>query len=275
MRDMLGGLLVIVAFLIIIAEAKYSTRKLIGYVLDSAVIVLLILVIPPLLRRAGLRSSANVIGTLLIAAVLMFAYATVKLRLRRKQLTASGASFGFHPADASDVCLTSYPMRRHGTVRAAMQGESRGLDTWIFDYSIADGEDTTEQTVIAFRKRNVNLPMFQLLPPGGLSVWLADDRYIDEVHFDDVPDFEEHFRLKTSATEGIRRYFTTDLLATLLRLEDCGAVVQGCSDTIVFFNPGTTVPVTELEAWLNKCAAIAYALFTAPSSALVSKLSSG
>jgi hypothetical protein len=146
-----------------------------------------------------------------------------------------------------------------------MQGESRGLETWIFDYSIADGEDTTEQTVIAFRKLDANLPTFELLPPGGLPVWLADDRYLAEVHFDLVPNFEERFKLKTSAIDGARRYFTTDLLATLLRVEDCGAVVQGCSNTVIFFNPGTTVPVAELENWLHKCATIAYTLFIASS----------
>jgi hypothetical protein len=265
MRDLLGGLLVIVAFLIVIAEAKYSTRKLLGYVLDFAVIALLILGIPSLLRRAGLRGSSNEIGTFLLVAVLYLAYATVRLRLRRKELTVAGASFGFHPADASDVCLASYPMRRHGTVRGAMRGETRGLETWIFDYDIADAENSTEQTVVAFRGRDVNLPTFELLPPGGLSVWLADDRYLAEVHFDDVPDFEERFKLKTSAIEGVRRYFTTDLLAMLLRVEDCGSVVQGCSDTVIFFNPGITVPVANLETWLNRCATIAYAILTASS----------
>lgn len=265
MQNLVGGLLVIVMVLVLVAEGKYSTRRLLGYVLDFAVIVLLILVLPPLLRRAGLRGWVNGISTFLLAAVVIFAFATVKLRLRGKQLTAAGASFGFHPADANDVCLAAYPMWRHGTVRAAMQGELRGLETWIFDYDIANGENSTEQTVIAFRSQDMNLPILELLPPKRLSVWLADDRHFDEVHFDDVPDFEEHFKLRTSAIEGVRRYFTTGLLATLMRFEDCGAVVQGCSDTIIFFNPGTTVPVTELETWLNKCATIAYALFTASS----------
>ena len=76
-------------------------------------------------------------------------------RNRTLSLQKAAASFGFQPADPSDVQLPIYPLRGGGLVECAASGQMRGLKAWIFDYTIRDLgppelQKDISQTVAAF-----------------------------------------------------------------------------------------------------------------------------
>jgi len=239
------------------------------FVSQFVIIAGLVICVPTLLRRLGLTGMSPAFLTFILIGAVLFWCETVRLRTRRKSIEETAGSFGFYPVDVSDLRLAIYPLRRAGTVRGAVRGNIRGLQTWLFDYEIPDGEDSYSQTVAAFFVANANLPIFELRPRGLMTRHVdresQGDDCFESVHFDEVPSFEARFTLKSSAVEGVRRYFKSELLGTLLCLEDCRSVVQGHFTTLVFFAPGVKVPSADLEAFARRCSNVAYALFSSAS----------
>ena len=228
------------------------------------IIAALVICVPMMLRRIGISGTGGGLLAFALMAVIIIWSETARIRARRRKIEGAAGLLGFAPIDASELRLAIYPLRRAGSVQGAVRGSIRGLEAWLFDYRISNGEDSTSQTVAAFLADDANLPIFELRPlrlrSGAVS---SDDDYFEYVRFDEMPSFGSRFTLKSSAMEGVRRYFKNGLLETLLSLEDCRCVVQGYFTTVVCYNPGVTVPPEELEAFATRCSNIAYALFSA------------
>lgn len=244
----------------------------------NAIIVVLIPVAEFVaIRRIGLTGASGVFLILVTMAVLLVWAAKQDSRANQLKLQNAAASFGFQPADRDDVPLSIYPLRGDGWVVAAACGELRGLQAWIFDYCIPDrgpmdAQKNVNQTVVAFRVDDANLPKFQIRPlDWSTSIfdyprwknfdgdWENSD---DTICFPDALQFHRRFELMSIGEEGVRRLFTAKLLDTIAALNDCNCVVKGYYTTVLFFTPDKILPPAEYEAFARKGADVAYAIFS-------------
>jgi hypothetical protein len=230
------------------------------------------------LRRIGITGASGfflIFGTM---AVLLFWAAKQDGRANQLRLQNGAASFGFLPAGRDDVPLSIEPLRGDGWVAAAACGELRGLQAWIFDYCIPDrgpmdGQKNVNQTVVAFRVDDANLPKFQIRPlDSSTSVfdrprwknfdgdWENSD---NTICFPDALQFHRRFEMMSIGEEDVRQLFNAKLLDTIAALNDCNCVVKGYYTTVLFFTPDKILPPAEYEAFARKGADVAYAVFSA------------
>jgi len=187
-------------------------RELRGPVVDFLAFVAMFLVLSTPLRWAGLTGGIGATVLFVLCAVAMFWRGTRQDRAYRLQFEQAATALGFRPVETWELRLSVSPLRTSGRKRNVVGGKLRGLDAWLFDYSISDGDDGFSQTVASFRVDNANLPIFDLRP---MSLWTgmvdrrsADDEYFESVAFRVPCPFE----LKTSAKEAVERYFTEELV---------------------------------------------------------------
>jgi hypothetical protein len=237
------------------------------------------------IRRIGLTGASGVFLILVTMAVLLVWAAKQDGRANQLRLQNGVASFGFLPADRDDVPLSIEPLRGNGWVVAAACGELRGLQAWIFDYCIPDRGGPVDthrkvnQTVVAFRVDDANLPKFQIRPlDGSTSIfdcphWKnfdgAWENSEDTICFPDALQFHRRFEMMSIGEEGVRRLFNAKLLDTIAALNDCNCVVKGYYTTVLFFTPDKILPPAEYEAFARKGADIAYAIFSAEKRVMV------
>jgi hypothetical protein len=245
----------------------------------NAIIVVLIPVAEFVaIRRIGLTGPVGVFLIVVTMAGLMVWAVKQDVRASELRLQKGAASFGFQPAGRDDIPLSIEPLRGNGVVEAAACGELRGLQAWIFDYSIPDrgsGEahKSVNQTVVAFRVDDANLPKFQIRPLDSSTSIFDYPRWIsfdggwensnDTVCFPDAPGFHRGFEMMSIGEEGVRRLFNAKLLNTIAALNDCNCVVKGYYATLLFFTPDKVLRPAEYEAFARKGADIAYAIFSA------------
>jgi hypothetical protein len=147
----------------------------------NAIIVVLIPVAEFVaIRRIGLTGASGVFLIVVTMAFLLVWAAKQDSRASQLRLQNGAAKFGFLPAGRDDVPLSIEPLRGGGWVEAAACGELRGLQAWIFDYCIQDrggnAQKNVNQTVIAFRVDDANLPKFQIPPLEKLRRQLGKQR---------------------------------------------------------------------------------------------------
>jgi hypothetical protein len=243
----------------------------------NAVIVVLIPVAEFVaIRRIGLTGAGGVFLMVVTMAVLLVWAVKQDVRASELRLQKGAASFGFLPAGRDDVPLSIEPLRGDGLVEAAACGELRGLQAWIFDYSILDRggppQKNVNQTVVAFRVDDANLPKFQIRPldsstsifdyPHWKNFEGAWENSDDTICFPDALPFHRRFELMSIGEEGVRRLFDAKLLDTIAALNDCNCVVKGYYTTVLFFTPDKVLRPAEYEAFARKGADVAYAIFS-------------
>ena len=238
-------------------------RELRGPVVQFLAFGAIFLLLNTLVHWAGLTGGTGAAVLFVLCAVAIFWQSTQQNRAYRLQFEQVAASLGFHAVETWELRLSTWPLRTSGRKRNVVGGKLRGLDAWLFDYSISDGDDGFTQTVAAFRVDEANLPIFDLRPMG---LWTgmvdrrsADDEYFEAVSFSVPCPFE----LKTSAKEAVARYFTDELVSKLARIRDWHCVVQGYHTTVLCFIPGTTIQPQELDSFARKSADVAYEIFSA------------
>ncbi len=230
------------------------------------------------LRRIGLTGASGAFLIFVTTAVLFVWAGKQDSRANQLRLQKGAASFGFLPAGRDDVPLSIEPLRGNGWVAAAAGGELRGLQGWIFDYCIpdrgsAEPQRNVNQTVVAFRVDDANLPKFQIRPlDSSTSIfdyprwknfdgsWENSD---DTVCFPDALQFHRRFEMMSIGEEGVRQLFNAKLLDTIAALNDCNCVIKGYYTTILFFTPDKILRPAEYEPFARKGADIAYAIFSA------------
>ena len=243
--------------------------------LDSALRALILITILAAVAVIALRiGGAGQIFLIFVALGVTMVWAIKwQNRGRALSLQKAAASFGFQPADPSDVHLTVYPLRGGGWVGSAVGGEMRGLKAWIFDYTVRDQAPTdsakdVSQTVAAFCAEDANLPIFQIRPLSTSTFeaskyydgdWESSD---DTICFPDALSFHRRFELTSSAEEAVRRHFNAQLLDAIANLNDRSCWVKGYYTTILFFTFGEILKPEELEAFARKGSDIAAVLFS-------------
>jgi hypothetical protein len=228
------------------------------------------------IRRIGLSGVAALFIIFATMPVLLVWAGKQDARASQLKLQKAVASFGFQPEDPDNVAVSILPLRGNGSIVAAARGELRGLEAWIFDYSIhnggsLEGRRTISQTVVAFRVNDANLPKFQIRPLNwSTSIFDEDWKNFDgdweksenTICFPDALGFHRGFQLTSPAEDEVRRHFNARLLNTLAALNDCNGWVKGYYCTVLFFTPNRTVRPDELEAFARKGADIASVLFS-------------
>jgi len=230
------------------------------------------------IRRIGLNGTAGFFLIFVTMVFLLVWAAKEDSRANQLRLQNGAASFGFLPEGRDNVPLSIEPLRGNGSVVAAACGELRGLPAWIFDYCIPDHgpqdlQHNVNQTVIAFRVDDANLPKFQIRPLNSSTSifdyprwrnfdgnWENSD---DTICFPDALQFHQRFELTSVAGEDVSRLFNAKLLDTIAALNDCNCVVKGYYTTVLFFTPDKILPPAEYEAFARKGADVAYAIFSA------------
>lgn len=244
----------------------------------NAIIVVLIPVAEFVaIRRIGLTGAGGVFLMVVTTAVLLVWAVKEDVRASELRLQKGAASFGFLPAGRDDVPLSIYPLRGDGLVEAVACGELRGLQAWIFDYCIQDrgpqdAQKNVNQTVVAFRVDDANLPKFQIRPLDSSTSIFDCPRWRNfdgdwensnnTICFPDALNFHRRFELMSSAEEDVRRYFNAKLLDTIAAMNDCNCVVKGYYTTALFFTPDKILSPAEYEAFARKGADVAYFLFS-------------
>ena len=244
----------------------------------NAIIVVLIPVAEFVaIRRIGLTGAGGVFLIVVTMAVLSVWAIKQDVRASELRLQKGAASFGFLPAGRDDVPLSIEPLRGDGLVEAAACGELRGLQAWIFDYCIQDrgsveGQKNVNQTVVAFRVDDANLPKFQIRPLDSSTSIFDYPRWKnfdgnwensnDTICFPDAQQFHRRFEMMSIGEEGVRQLFNGKLLDTIAALNDCNCVVKGYYTTVLFFTPDKILPPAEYEAFARKGADVAYAIFS-------------
>jgi len=231
------------------------------------------------IRRIGLTGASGAFLIVVTMSVLLVWAGKQDSRANQIRLQKGAASFGFLPASRDDVPLSIEPLRGNGWVVAAACGELRGLQAWIFDYCIPDRagpidtQKNVNQTVVAFRVDDANLPKFQIRPlDSSTSIfdrprWKSFDgnweNSDDTICFPDAQQFHRRFELIGTLEGDLRRHFDAKLLDTIAALNDCNCVVKGYYATVLFFTPDKILPPDEYEAFARKGADVAYAIFSA------------
>jgi hypothetical protein len=246
----------------------------------NAIIVVLIPVAEFVaIRRLGLTGAGGVFLMVVTVAGLLVWAGKEDSRANQLRLQNGAAAFGFLPAGRDDVPLSIEPLRGNGWVVAAASGELRGLQAWIFDYCIPDRGGSTDtqrnvnQTVVAFRVDDANLPKFQIRPLDSSTSIFDYPRWKnfdggwessnDTICFPDALQFHRRFEMMSIGEEGVRRLFNAKLLDTIAALNDCNCVVKGYYATVLFFTPDKILRPAEYEAFARKGADVAYAIFSA------------
>jgi hypothetical protein len=225
------------------------------------------------IRRIGLSGVAGLFIIFVTMPLLLVWAGKQEARASQLKLQKAVASFGFQAENPDNVAVSILPLRGNGSIVAATRGELRGLEAWIFDYSVhnPDGRRTIRQTVVAFRVNDANLPKFQIRPlTWSTSVfdekWKIFDGDWEEsentICFPDALGFHRGFQLTSPAEGEVRGHFNARLLNTLAALNDCNGWVKGYYCTVLFFTPNRTVRPDELEAFARKGADIASVLFS-------------
>jgi hypothetical protein len=246
--------------------------------LRNAIIVVLIPVAELVaIHRIGLTEESGVFLIVVTMAFLFVWAAKQDSRASQLRLQNGAAKFGFLPAGRDDVPLSIEPLRGGGWVEAAACGELRGLQAWIFDYCLQDrggnAQRNVNQTVVAFRVDDANLPKFQIRPLDSSTSIFDYPRWKnfdgnwennnDTICFPDAQQFHRRFEMMSIGEEGVRRLFNAKLLDTIAILNDSNCVVKGDYTTVLFFTPDKILPPAEYSAFARKGADIAYAIFSA------------
>ncbi|MFZ0955824.1 MAG: hypothetical protein WAN60_05750 [Candidatus Sulfotelmatobacter sp.] len=229
-------------------------------------------------RRIGLTGAGGIFLIFVTLAVLMVWAVKADGRANELRLQKGAASFGFLPAGRDDVPLSIEPLSGNGWIAAAAAGELRGLQAWIFDYCIpdrgsAESQRNVNQTVVAFRVDDANLPKFQIRPlDSSTSIfdrprWQSFDGDWENSNltlcFPDAQQFHQRFEMMSIGEEGVRQLFNAKLLDTIAALNDCNCVVKANYTTVLFFTPDKILRPAEYEAFARKGADVAYAIFSA------------
>jgi hypothetical protein len=251
--------------------------------LNAIVIVLIPVAEFVALRRIGLTGAGGVFLMVVTMAAVMVWAVKEDVRASELRLQKGAASFGFQPAGRDDVPLSIEPLRGNGVVEAAACGEFRGLQAWIFDYTVVDrgGSDAKKnvsQTVVAFRLDDATLPKFQIRPLDSSTSIFDYPRWKnfegnwensgDTICFPDALQFHRRFELMSTGEEDVRRCFNAKLLDTIAALNECNCVVKGYYATVLFFTPDKVLRPAEYEAFARKSADVAYAIFSAEKRAM-------
>ena len=213
-----------------------------------------------------LRIFFTIVG--LVAAMVLFLVVRAFLVKRRRDgmmpQAAMAAGFSYdgdiEPFSGSDAILTAdlFTSGTSAEFAHVMRGSAGGLSVTVFDYSFRMAGDRNQrslpQTVAVFRLSERELPRFQLKPENFVAKLEAKLGKRD-INFDSNPVFSQKFTLRGEDEEGVRKLFTSDVLAYFEGADwKPWQVVEGCGNSVLIYRMGRLVEPEELRMWVDEMA---------------------
>lgn len=192
-------------------------------------------------------------------------------RRRTRALMEHGTSLGFRqepvlPGELDGFASATEVMnigRRH-QARNILRREVPPLDVVLFDYRYTVGSgkhsNTIDQTIAVFRSNRLRNPPFVIKPEGFFSR-VGALIGVQDIDFEDSPEFSRKYVLQGPDEEAIRAFLTParrDLITTFDRL--CMQAHTGCF--YFWFDRKRTRPA-ELQAFFEKAFTV-YSAFAEP-----------
>lgn len=147
-------------------------------------------------------------------------------KLQRKRTTAlekvaMELGIAFDPLDEKNILnqFSAFPLFGAGrdpkTVINIFSGNTAEVHFSIFDYSYNTGRGRRRwyyrQTVIAMQSEQLQCPAFHLRPESKRDI-IGSVLQLQDIDFDDHPEFSKAFVLKSDAEDGTRKFFDQELL---------------------------------------------------------------
>ena len=137
-------------------------------------------------------------------------------------------------------------------MRNVMTTETDVARLSIFDYQYTTGggesSHTYRQTVVALESEALVLPVFSLRPEGffhklGAAIGMQD------IDFENHPEFSDSFVLTGSDEQAVRSFFDAKLLEHFVQQK--GSCVEGASGMFIYFRSGQRKP-EEIREFMNQ-----------------------
>jgi hypothetical protein len=214
------------------------------------------------------------VGAVLVFVAIFLAIQGVIARKRTEALTAVAPQIGFYfqgkdwngPQAAPQLVSPLFQRGRSKEFRNIMTGSAAGLRTALFDYSFTVGygrsQRTYKQTIGAYSKDRMLLPLFTLQPKG---IWqkLTNAIVRKDVAFESHPEFSRRYQLRCPDTVAVQALFTPQLLAFLESLDQKKKWrLEGSSDSLLIYRIGKLAKPPEMRAFLEETSTIATSFFS-------------
>ena len=137
-------------------------------------------------------------------------------------------------------------------MRNVMTTETDVARLSIFDYQYTTGggesSHTYRQTVVALESEALVMPVFSLRPEGffhklGAAIGMQD------IDFENHPEFSDSFVLTGSDEQAVRSFFDAKLLEHFVQQK--GSCVEGASGMFIYFRSGQRKP-EEIREFMNQ-----------------------
>lgn len=192
-------------------------------------------------------------------------------RRRTNALMEHGTTLGFRheqvlPGELDGFASATEVMNlgRRRQARNILRREVPPLDVVLFDYryTVGSGKQshTVDQTMAVFRSNRLQNPAFVIKPEGFFSR-VGALLGIQDIDFEDSPEFSRKYVLQGANEEAIRAFLTPvrrDLITSFDRL--CLQAHTGC---LYFWFDRKRTPPSELQAFFEKAFTV-YSAFAEP-----------
>lgn len=122
----------------------------------------------------------------------------------------------------------------------------------IFDYQYSTGSGknrkTHSNTIVAMKSDDLTIPIFTMRPEN-LFDWFGSAIGLQDIDFDEHPEFSKSFVLKGENEEAIRKFFDIPLLDFFA--EKKGITFEGAPGTFIYMHGGRKKP-EELSNYLKE-----------------------
>lgn len=201
----------------------------------------------------------GIIGFLGVALLIHFVTQHYE-KVRREALEnfAQELSLDFHPLGHPPLLekIQDFKLFNSGHSRKMTNlilGETDVLNVAIFDYRYTTGsgknQQTHYQTVVAMEAPDLQIPSFTLRPES-LFDWFGSVLGLQDIDFDDHPEFSNAFVLKSENETAVRNFFDRELLDFFA--ERKGITFEGGPGKFIYFKGGKTTKPEEMRSYLEE-----------------------
>ncbi|MCH2182020.1 MAG: hypothetical protein MK108_08450 [Mariniblastus sp.] len=200
-----------------------------------------------------------IVGLIVFGLVGKVVYAWFQYR-RKKRLREVADELGLeyiedgqHSLFQSISDLSLFRSGRSGKSSKMICGDTGELTIGIFDYSYVSGSgDSTKsytQSVIALLSDQIVLPRFNLQPQGILHK-LIGALGVQDIDFEEYPEFSRMFFLQGEDEQGIRDFFDAEWIDFLARFQ--GYCIEGKDGALIFYRPNKQVHPDQIKEYLSQ-----------------------
>lgn len=139
------------------------------------------------------------------------------------------------------------------TITNCVEGETEIAKIQIFDYRYTTGsgkhKSTTKQTVVVMTSPSIDVPAFSLIPEHFFSR-IGNFFGMQDIDFDEHPQFSKMFQLKGPNEASIRAFFNSELMDFFCLLPDINTAAM--PGGFIFFRPGKAIEPSTWKSLMDE-----------------------